>query len=179
MRPNADSQLTRRRLLAVGGAGLAASLSGCLSSVPLVGGPPDVREESEPPDRGVPSAIHDLSANATVATLAVGRGSNHHQVWVWNATGRSREVSVEIGGASDEELWFRERYALDADANLAIDLRESREYAITVGVGDRQKIVEVQKSQFDCNDSATDVAIRDDEIESQTISTAMGCGGGF
>ncbi|MFC4447559.1 hypothetical protein [Halorussus aquaticus] len=170
---------SRRAFLAVGGAGLAASLSGCLSSVPLAGGPPEVREESDPPDRGVPSAIHDLSANATRATLAVGRGSQHHQVWIWNATGRSREVTLGIGGAPDEEPWFRERYALDADANLAIDLRESRKYAIAVEVGDRQKIVEVRKSQFDCNDSATDVAIRDDEMESQTISTAMGCGGGF
>ncbi|UPV75145.1 hypothetical protein M0R89_03525 [Halorussus limi] len=171
------SSLTRRRLLAFGGSALAASVSGCLSSVPFAGGPPDVREESDPPDRGVPAAITDLSADATVATLAVGRGSDHHQVWVWNATERSREVTVGIAGGADAEPWFSKRYALDAGANLAIDLRESGDYAITVGLGDREKIVEVPESRFDCNESATDVAIRADRIESASISTSEGCGG--
>jgi len=35
----------------------------------------------------------------------------------------------------------------------------------------------VLESQFDCNDSATDVVVREDEIKTQTISTSMSCGG--
>lgn len=177
--------MTRRReFLAVGGSALAAGLSGCLGSAGLLadGGPPDVREESGgPPDRRVPTAFPDLSGAATLTTLAVGRGSEHHQVWAWNATRASREVSVGIGGEPDAEPWFRETYALDAGANLAIDLREARQYVIrvSVGAGEPETTVEVPESRFDCNDSATDVAVREDEIASQTISTQEACGGGL
>ncbi len=170
---------TRRDFLAGGGTALAASLSGCLSSGLLAGGPPEVREESDPPERGVPTANPDLSANSTVMTLAVGRGSDHRQIWLWNETDRRLEVTVEIGGKADAEPWFRKSYDLDADANLAIDLRESRDYAISVGVGDRTETVEVSESEFDCNASATDVAIRAEEFDTASIRTAQGCNAGF
>jgi len=73
--------MNRRYLLAVGGSALASSLSGCISSVPSVGGPPEIREGSgDSLDRRVPTVVPDLSVGPTVAALAVGRGSNHHQV---------------------------------------------------------------------------------------------------
>lgn len=170
----------RRRLLALGGSALAASLAGCTSALPFGGGRPEVRDASGgSPDRSVPSAIPGLSAESTVAALAVGRGTNHHQVWVWNASGRSREVSLGIGGEDDGEPWFRESYALDTDANLVVDLRESRRYAITVQAGEQSETVEISESRFDCNASATDVAIRADGIESRSISTSMACDSGL
>jgi hypothetical protein len=170
--------MNRRDLLTVGGSALASSLSGCISSVPFVGGSPEVREESgDSLDRRVPTALPDLSADSTVAALAVGRGTNSHQVWVWNETGRRQAFEIEIGSGPDADPWFSRRYDLDADANLAIDLRESRAYAITVRVDGRAETVEVPESRFDCNDSATDVAVREDEIGTQTISTSMGCSG--
>ncbi|WP_135823982.1 hypothetical protein [Halorussus ruber] len=63
-----------RRLLAAGGAALVSSLSGRASSVPFVGGPPEVREVGDVPDRSVPSTLPDSSADSTVTTLAVGDG---------------------------------------------------------------------------------------------------------
>jgi len=161
------------------GCATAVGLSGCLGTVGIgEDGPPEVREESNrPPDRGVPTAFPELSTHEAVSTLAVGRGSEHHQVWVWNATDAGREVVLEIAGAADGEHWFRETYALDGGESLVVDLRESRRYAIRVGVGDRETTVEVPESQFDCNDSATDIAVRESDIENGTISTQMACGG--
>ncbi|WP_137284742.1 hypothetical protein [Halorussus salinisoli] len=169
--------MNRRRLLAVGGSALAASVSGCLSSVPLVGGPPEVREKSgESLDRSVPPAVTDLSADSTVTTLVVGRGSNPHQVWVWNETGETQELAIEIG-KPDAAPWVRRSYDFGADANLAIDLRDARRYAVTVWVGGRERTVEIPEARFDCNDSATDVLVRGDEMETTGITTDMGCGG--
>ncbi|WP_128476490.1 hypothetical protein [Halorussus pelagicus] len=170
---------TRRDYLALSGSAFAASLSGCLSSGLLAGGPPDVQMESEPPERGVPTANPDLSANSTVTTLAVGRGSDHRQVWLWNETDRNLEVAVEISREGDGEPWFQQSYDLDTDVNLAIDLRESRDYAITVGVPDRTETVEISKSEFDCNASVTDVAIRATEFDTASIKTTEGCKVGF
>jgi hypothetical protein len=72
---------------------------------------------------------------------------------------------------------FSRSYDLNADTNLAIDLRESRAYAITVRVDGRAETVEVPESRFDCNDSATDVVVREDEIKTSSIRTDIGCGG--
>lgn len=124
----------------------------------------------------MPTAFSDLSTESTVTTLAVGRGSNSHQVWVYNGTDQRREFTVEIGDP-DAEPWYRRTYAVGPAANVAIDLRASRRYAVTVRVGDRAKTVAVPESRFDCNDSATDVVVRDDEIASRSISTSMDCGG--
>ncbi|WP_435176178.1 hypothetical protein [Halorussus sp. AFM4] len=120
----------------------------------------------------------DLSAESTLTTLAVGRGGENHPVTVRNATDRRRDVALEIGGEGDEKPWFREEYTLDTDTNLVVDLRDPRNYAIAVRVGERSETVEVPESRFDCNASATDVAIREDGLESRSISTAMACGGG-
>ncbi|NHN59956.1 MULTISPECIES: hypothetical protein [Halorussus] len=168
----------RRRLLALGGSALVGSLAGCTSSLSVDDGPPDVREvPGLRPDSSAPSAMPTLSAESTLTTLAVGRGGNNHPVTAWNVTDRSRDVALEIAGEGDAEPWFRGEYALDADTNLIVDLRDPRHYAVTVRVGERSKTVDVPKSRFDCNNSATDVAIREDGIESRSISTSMACGG--
>lgn len=173
----------RREFLAVGGSALVAWLSGCLGSVGLPGrsaGPPEVREESgEPPARMQP-AIPELHADSTHATLAVGEGgTQNEQVWVWNETGGSREVAIAIGPGSDAEPWFREQYDLAGDANLAIDLREARDYSISVRADEWAETVEFPDDWFDCNDTITDVVVRSSEIESRRISTQEGCGGGL
>ena len=178
---------TRRELLAGGGtalalvgAGAAASLSGWLSSVPLVGGPPEVREETGPSPSRLQPANSTLYADSTHATLVVGDGDDRdEQVWVWNETGGSRAVAIEIAGSGDGEPWFRESYDLAADANLAVDLREERDYAIRVRVGDRSETVEYPKSWFDCNATATDMVIRDGKFDVASVRTDQGCGGGL
>src|SRR6056297_2814368 len=172
--------MTRRRaFLASGGSALAARLSGCLGSVGLPGGPPTVREASgDPPDRTLPAMNLDGSIDATHATLVVGDGgSQGEQVRVWNGTDRSREILLEIGGTPDADPWFRRTSALASGANLAIDLRNARDYAISVATAERARTVEVPEPRVDCNDSATDVVVREDAIESRTISTQEGCGG--
>lgn len=171
--------MNRRRFLAVGGSALTASLSGCLSSVPFVGGPPAVREQSgEVPDRTVPATLVEFSEESVVTTLAVGDGGTSGEtVWIWNETDQRRKIAVELRGRSDADPWFRGSYDLDSGAGLALDLRTPRNYAISVGVDGREKTVTVPESRFDCNDSATDVALRAETIETQTVSTTMDCGG--
>ncbi|WP_135853771.1 hypothetical protein [Halorussus salinus] len=176
---------TRRDLLAGGGSalalvGLGVASSGCLSSVPLVGGPPEVREETGLSPPRLQPANSTLYADSTHATLVVGDGEDRdEQIWVWNETGESRSVAIEIGGSADAKPWFRETYDLAAEANLAIDLREERDYAIRVRVGDRSETVEYPKSWFDCNATATDVVIRDEKFDVASVTTEKGCGGGL
>ena len=121
-----------------------------------------------------------LYADSTHTTLVVGNGEDRdEQVWVWNETSVSRAVGIEIAGKSDAEPWFRETYDLAADANLAIDLREERDYAIRVRVGDREETVEYPESWFDCNATATDVVIRDEKFDVASVRTEKGCRGGL
>ena len=60
-----------------------------------------------------------------------------------------------------------------------MELRKSRKYGIGIAVGNRSKTVTVPRSQFDCNESATDVLVEEGETRSQTVQTSMGCGGGW
>lgn len=174
--------MNRRELLAVGGSGVASSLSGCLSE-PLFGHP-EVREQSgQAVERAIYTPLSDESADPAFATLAVGERGFHlgerkpHQVWVRNAAGERREVAVGIGGSTDGNPWFRRRYGFDPGARLVIELRTPREYAVSIRAGEREEIVEVSKSRFDCNDSARDVVVREGKIEAMRVTTGQGCGG--
>lgn len=98
---------------------------------------------------------------------------------MWNRTDERRKIAVSIGPDGSSEPWFERTYAFDAGSVLAIELRASRRYAIGVETGDRRKTVDVPRSRFDCNDSATDVLVGEQETKAQTISTSVDCGGFF
>ncbi|WP_158055532.1 hypothetical protein [Halorussus halophilus] len=168
--------VSRRNFLALGASSLSLGLAGCTSSLPF-GGPPEVREQSDDSiERKVPAPFSEPAK--PFASLVVGEGSNQtHQVWVWNRTDGDREIGVRIG--PEDGPWFEQSFDFVAEDALAIDLRPAREYELGVQVEGREKEVTVEKSQFDCNESATDVLVKKTETTTQTISTQMGCGGDF
>jgi hypothetical protein len=171
-------------LLALGGSGLAVGLSGCLSSG-LLSDRPDVREQSgQTVERTIHTPLTDETADPAFATLVVGEqggGGFHlgeqkpHQVWVRNGTENSREVLVEIGPTSDADPWFRRTYEIGPGAQLAVELRTPREYAVSVEAADAAETVEVSEDRFDCNDSAHDVVVREAKIETMGVTTEEGC----
>jgi hypothetical protein len=98
-------------------------------------------------------------------------------VWVRNDTGESRDVTVELADDTDADPWFSRRYDFERGARLVAELRSPRRYAVTIRAGDRAETVAVPKSRFDCNASATDVVVRESEMETFGITTDEGCGG--
>lgn len=187
--------MNRRELLGVGwrglvASGLAGSLSGCLSSG-VLREHPEVREETgQTVERSIYTPLSDESADPAFATLLVGnrggfhlRERNPHQVWMRNETGERRKLTIDLADDSDADPWFRRTYDADPGTRLVVELRRVRSYALTIRTdygretSIRQETVEVPASRFDCNASATDVVVRESEIESMAATTDEGCGG--
>ncbi|MFC4550165.1 MULTISPECIES: hypothetical protein [Halorussus] len=169
---------TRRRFLGLAGTALIAGLAGCASSVPFVGGPPAVRQESgDTVKRRLPIPFAEETPTPFAALVVGKSGTQTHQVWVWNRTGERREIKVGIGPGGSQNPWFERSYDFEPESVLAMELRKSRKYGIGIAVGNRSKTVGVPRSQFDCNESATDVLVEEGKTRSQTVQTSMGCGG--
>ena len=96
-----------------------------------------------------------------------------HQIWVWNDTDEEREIVVAL--TAGEATVLDETRKFSARATLAIELADPRPYELTVRAGDRERTVEIPRSQFDCNDSATDVIVRSDEILKGMTTTELAC----
>lgn len=94
-----------------------------------------------------------------------------HGAWVWNDTDAA--LSVELALTADGATVLDDEYEFDAYANLAFELWAPSGYELTVRTDGRGETVPL--SHVDCNDSATDVVIRDDEIEYSTTTTELAC----
>jgi hypothetical protein len=137
--------------------------------------PPTV-EQADPAtvaDRGVPvSPTVDSTDSKPFRAFTIGdRGdvanpddNLPHQIWVWNDTNEEREIAVAL--TAGEATVLDETREFPARAALAIELADPRPYELTV---------EIPRSQFDCNDSATDVIVRSDEISDATTTTELAC----
>lgn len=187
---------SRRTLLQACGAVLGAGTAGCLSprdeSSPNTGGETDSSTTESQTDspavrevdsvgRSVPNALAVGSNEEPLLSLAVGSrinvsnpdDSKPHIAQVWNDTDGTLSVELEL--TADGVTLLDETYEFDADANLAIEFRQPSNYELTVRADDHEKLVEIHRGRFDCNDSATDVAIRGNEIEHSTVTTSMAC----
>lgn len=196
---------SRRTLLRTLGGALLAGTAGCLGDGTPEGSattertttetttpgtetttpsePPEVREvdPSAVSSRGVPEPGVDSESYEPYLAFAVGSRENvanpddnlPHGFWVWNDTDEARtvEVSLTTGGTT----LLDDAYEIPAGEPLGVELREPRAYEWTVREGDRQRSEDVPRSQFDCNDSATDVIVRESEIERLTITTELAC----
>ena len=151
------------------------------SEPPTRNDPPSVREV-DGVGRKVPQPM-DLEAPDANPFLALAVGScecgsdlddtKPHGVWVWNDTDAALTVRLEL--TADGTTVLDDEYEFDPYANLALELRAPRNYELIVRAGNREETVEISRSRIDCNDSATDVAIRNDEIETQSITTDLAC----
>jgi hypothetical protein len=193
---------SRRELLRTCAAGLSLGVAGCLGSggkppgeptrttaateTPVettASAPPTVRtvEPAAVGERGTPrSPTIESDTDEPFRGVAVGEppespGDYYEtpHVWVWNLTGDP--TTIEVAVATGGTRLHRVETEFPAGAPLAVVFYERRAYDVTVRVGDREKSVSVDSDRFRCNATGTDVQVRPDAIESETISTSMAC----
>ncbi|EJN57022.1 hypothetical protein [Halogranum rubrum] len=146
-------------------------------------------EELDSASRSVPDAL-DTTDVASTPFLALSVGersqvqSEHrkpHQVWVWNDADEAHDLTLTLSNARGTIV--ERTVSFEANSKLVVVLQVPSAYEFTVAVKgegageiDASETVEIPFSQFDCNDSATDVVVRDDgSIESSSVTTEMAC----
>ncbi len=109
--------------------------------------------------------------------VAFPENNGPHGLRVWNATDVDRTVTISLR-ETDTDVVLERTVALSADAWVRVELLAPATYELTVGVENGpSETLTVERSWFDCNGSVTTVAVRPNEVESRTISTALGCPG--
>ncbi|WP_224447630.1 hypothetical protein [Haloprofundus salilacus] len=100
-----------------------------------------------------------------------------HDLRVWN-DGPARKITVSVHrNTFPAHEAFEQAFDLAADAYVSLTLHRPAAYAIVVAAAEASATVGVDRSNFDCNDSATTVAVRSDgTFEASTQTTTMGCG---
>lgn len=173
------SRRSRRSLLG----GLAAltlgALGGCLTRI---GRDLPVAETTESV-RGVPRSFDGMPDASPFTVLAVGDRrfvvpprAPSHSLWVWNDSGSPRVVPLRLS-LDDGNFVFGRDVSFPADGVFAVELLEPADYRLEIGGDGETETVTVGSELFDCNDSATDVAIwADGSVDSRVIATTMGCG---
>lgn len=152
------------------------------SAPPTESEPPAVREVA-PSDveRGVPRARDLRRTEATDPELAFAVGERPadtfahktHVVAVWNDT--EAALSVALALTTDGTTLLDRTAELDPGQPVLVELREPRAYELTIRAGDRAETVTVERSRLDCNNSATDVLVGPENVETSTITTSMAC----
>jgi len=172
-------------LAAVSGT-FAAVAAGCL--FPADPSPPadlSVRSVDAGGYRGVPTAPDAVPDGADATPFAgFGIGEERtdegddppHCVWVWNATDRERELTV--GFEADANTVFERSLTFAPDACAGFVLFTPAAYTVAVEGGDWRETTTVEASWFDCNASATDVAVVEaGRLAVGSVTQEMGCGG--
>ena len=133
-------------------------------------------------DRGVPLGLQtDVEwSDPPFRAFAVGqspanvRDNRPHHVWVWNGTDEVR--TVELALTTEGTTLLEDSFEVEPHAALAVVLRDPRDYELTIRSGELSGTASVERSRFDCNQSATDVIVNAAEILSGTITQSMACG---
>lgn len=188
-----DPRPSRRDLFRTCGPALslAVGLAGCLSSSrdsrttseTTPGRSSNVREvdPATVSDRGVPRSPNVGSdTNDPFRTFVVGERpedpDDHYEtphVWVWNLTGRTATFELALAVGNAELLDLEPEFP--AGEPLAVVFRDPRTYEIEIRADDRARTVEIGPNRFRCNASGTDVLVKNEGIEAETISTSMAC----
>jgi hypothetical protein len=77
---------------------------------------------------------------------------------------------------TSETTPLEESVELESRTVLVVELREPRAYEMVVRSRKLKTTVEVERSRIDCNQSATDVAVTKDGMETASVTTDMVCG---
>ncbi|NEU55725.1 hypothetical protein [Halorussus sp. MSC15.2] len=147
------------------------------------GPPPEVREVDPAAvgERGVPrSPSVESDTYEPFRAFVVGERpdspGNFYRtphVWVWNLTGEA--TTIELALTTGGERLRRVETEFPGGQPLAFVFRDRGRYELAVRVGDRTKTVTVERDRFRCNATGTDVQVRPDRIETETVSTSMAC----
>jgi hypothetical protein len=132
----------------------------------------------------------DSEAEQPFATISVGsrevvenpENNRPHTVRVWNDSDSSRTIGLRlVRDGDDESALVDQAVEFPPDGYLILDLLEPADYSLAVRPDEETgaeggETIEIPRSQFDCNDSQTDVAVTaDGAVKSVTITTEIGC----
>jgi hypothetical protein len=139
--------------------------------------------ETDRSTTGLPRALDTMPDSDPFGVLAVGDRqfvppprAEPHSIRVWNDSSSRRLVSLKLVVGSSNTVFSRD-VEFPAGGVFAVDLVEPASYRLVLGSDADEHAVDVDAAQFDCNSSATDVAVRADwSVDERTISTTMGCG---
>jgi hypothetical protein len=176
---------SRRQFLASVGGALAVGSAGCVrDSSESPPSDPEVREVDADQYRNVPRAPMDALPDGSVQPFAgygigderVGSDTDPpHCVWVWNVADQTRELTVET--STTAETVFEHTTTFDPQSCLAIVLFAPATYTVAVSGGNWRETTPIERKWFDCNASATDVAVlADGRIETGGVTQQVGCG---
>lgn len=180
--------MNRRKLLAAVGAG-ATGMAGFFGEGATGTGQETTTTQTTTATAGEGFTGIDSSAERPFATISVGSRAGvenpdnnlPHAVRVWNDSDESRTIGVRLvrgDAATDGEPVVDRRVEFPADGYLAIRLLEPASYRLSVqpGGGGEAETIEIPRSQFDCNDSTTEVAVTaDGQVKSETVTTEAEC----
>ncbi|QCJ47455.1 hypothetical protein [Haloprofundus sp. MHR1] len=174
--------MERRRFLALLGTTAVGGTAGCTGRLSQSGAnvqfPPAARDaDFDPKLDGSPAEQVDVGSR-----FGVLRPSNNgpHGLVVWN-DGPAREITVSVYRNSFVAYeTFERTFDVDAGEHVSLTLHRPATYTTVVTVEDATETaatVGVDRTNFDCNDSETTVAVRENgRMECSTWSTMMGCG---
>lgn len=172
--PPAAPTATRRSVLRALAVGSTALLAGCQAPAAGREGPvptsTDTPTVTPPPDD--PTAVEHVDVGERVGEV------NPYSLEIWNDAAAERTVAVRVVDLTAGETPYEASVALPANGSLEISLRTPHDYRVEVDLpaASRHRTVQVTEREFDtCNEYRTQVALRDDAVDVQTIRTELLC----
>ena len=197
--------MRRRAVLGAVGAGLV-SFAGCSTSGTVGTSPATARSTTSAahpsstdtptsaPDSPVPTPDYPESTGEvetfdpaeTVEEVQVGSREGvanpdnnlPHDVRVWNRASTDVVARIRLVDYVEGSVALDETYDLPADAAVTLSILEPSSYVLEVRVPEAgtRETLSVPRPRFDCNNSATRVAVSaDGNIDSMLITTAVFC----
>lgn len=161
-------------LIIVAGIVVSAFLFPALSHL---SGPPDVTTSDTPTiDPSVPAPYQGTKAEPTTVIRVAGAG-DRLPIQIWNDSPASRTVSVELLHNESSSSVVTQTETLPPSGTLWLEIR-SPGYLLKITDESTQTTgtYPVTTDHFDCNSRFAEVRIDDTgNIDSQTVSTTMGC----
>lgn len=172
----------RRSVLRSLAVGFAAALSACVAPRADSGDAPAGRPTTEPtaPTRTAAGPT-STEAPAAVEHVAVGERSgdiNPYSIEIWNDVSTERTVTARVVDLTAGETPYEASLDLPPNGSLEVSLRAPHDYRIEISVpaADLHRTVQVTEREFDtCNEYRTQVALRADAVDVQTLRTELLC----
>ena len=182
-----------RRQALLGVAAGFASVAGCARTSDIGSSPDDTEPKTnDEPEQSratgptvsaparYPSLLVDSEYDQAQAVVVIGNRSNPrspyrdakpHEVLVWNDASTTRTMAVELADR-------REQYELKPDGYLRVQIAKPSNLTVSLpnGSNTTERSIRVPADLVDCNDSQTDVAVRENgSMETSEITTDGGC----
>lgn len=169
--------MRRRALLASAAAIPAAGTAGCLGR--YLGSTVEITRYDDPGNAPTPGVPLTFPQGAELAAAwSVGEPSDDDpkpvHVAVANVVPESREWTVALAVNGTDR--FKVDLPVDADEYVRLTLHAPRNYVVTAGRRPNTAELEVDRSEFDCNEkSVTAEVAADGSVEPGGATTSMGC----